>query len=390
MNGRTNVTTGANADILEVPLDPVTKFVAEEGTGKVLLSWTDPKDKYATPEGEMAQDPQQLVSVWSHTVIVRKEGSDPVDENDGVVIVSSSVRNQYTSTQYTDANVSNGIEYHYGAFAINEDGIASDGVYSSATPRVYDTVLANNTWAQIDEACSFGVAESFWEVGDEHELLMTVDGSQKDVRAIIIGFNQNPLSDKSGNAVITFITKDHCGRYAYFTTGSDYTLVPAYHNRSELHTTLNGDILNSIIDINLRNGIQSINRYDYQNDYDYPLSRNEVSYISSPIASKLFLLGYKELNGDISNAEYTERFDVHETTYPYFATLANRNKGFDWWIAFAYSHTGSWDEYGMYYVNASGQLNMDMYSQVADDYGTEDPQPMHYVCFAFCIGKSTV
>ena len=98
MNGRTNVTTGANIDILEVPLDPVTKFVAEEGTGKVLLSWTDPKDKYATPEGEMAQDPQQLVSVWSYTVIVRKEGSDPVDENDGVVIVSSSVRNQYVST----------------------------------------------------------------------------------------------------------------------------------------------------------------------------------------------------------------------------------------------------------------------------------------------------
>ena len=51
MNGRTNVTT--NTDVLEVPLDPVTNFVTEEGTGKVLLSWNDPKDKYATPEGEL-------------------------------------------------------------------------------------------------------------------------------------------------------------------------------------------------------------------------------------------------------------------------------------------------------------------------------------------------
>ena len=97
MNGRTNVTnSGNNIDVIEVPLDPVTNFVTEEGTGKVLLSWTDPLDKYATPEGATAQDPQQLVSVWSHTIIVRKEGSDPVDENDGVVVLSSSVRDQYS------------------------------------------------------------------------------------------------------------------------------------------------------------------------------------------------------------------------------------------------------------------------------------------------------
>lgn len=386
MNGRTNVTTGTNTDVLEVPLDPVTSFVAEEGTGKVLLSWTDPKDKYATPEGELAQDPQQLVSVWSHTVIVRKEGSDPVDENDGVVIVSSSVRNQYASSQYTDANVSNGIEYHYGAFAINEDGIASDGMYNSATPRVYDTVLANNTWAQIDEACSLGVAESFWEVGDEHELLMTVDGSQKDVRAIIIGFNQNPLSDKSGNAVISFITKDHCGRYRYFPATEDRGYL-MYFGDSELRTNLNNSIFNSIIDSNLKTAILSIDRYDYRNDVSAATDDNEILFVSAPHSNKLFPLGYKELNGDMSLFKNPEQFDRHEITYPYFATQSNRNKGFDWWTSLGYKNGSSWYECAMYYVQSNGTLNAYTYSQTAGNSGMVGEQPMHYVCFAFCIGK---
>lgn len=133
MNGRTN-SHGSTIDDLQVPLDPCTNLRAEAGNGSVTLYWDDPLDKYATPEGETAQNPQQLVSVWDHTIVVRKVGSQPANPNDGIVVTSSGVRDQYLSTGYTDTSLTNDTTYYYGVFAVNEDGVASDGAFISATP----------------------------------------------------------------------------------------------------------------------------------------------------------------------------------------------------------------------------------------------------------------
>ena len=119
---------------LQIPLDAPAGFTAKAGNAQVTLTWTDPKDKYATPEGETAQDPDQLVSVWDHTVLVRKTGSQPAGPNDGTVVVSSSVRNQYQSTPYTDTGLTNDTTYYYAVFAYNKDGVASEGAFASATP----------------------------------------------------------------------------------------------------------------------------------------------------------------------------------------------------------------------------------------------------------------
>ena len=135
MNGRTN-SHGSTIDDLQVPLDPCTNFRAEAGNGSVTLSWDDPVDKYATPAGSVAADPQQLVSVWDHTIVVRKVGSQPANPNDGIVVTSSGVRDQYLSTGYTDGSLTNDTTYYYGVFAVNEDGVASEGAFISATPVV--------------------------------------------------------------------------------------------------------------------------------------------------------------------------------------------------------------------------------------------------------------
>lgn len=119
---------------LQIPLDACTNFSGEAGNAQVTLTWTDPKDKYATPEGETAQDPDQLVSEWDHTVLVRKTGSQPAGPNDGTVVVSSSVRNQYQSTPYTDTGLTNDTTYYYAVFAYNKDGVASAGAFVNATP----------------------------------------------------------------------------------------------------------------------------------------------------------------------------------------------------------------------------------------------------------------
>lgn len=119
---------------LQIPLDACTAFSASAGNAKVELTWTDPKDKYATPEGDISDTGDQLVSEWDHTVLVRKTGSQPAGPNDGTVVVSSSVRNQYQSTGYTDTGLTNDTTYYYGVFAYNKDGVASEGAFVSAMP----------------------------------------------------------------------------------------------------------------------------------------------------------------------------------------------------------------------------------------------------------------
>ena len=134
MNGRTN-SSGTTINDLEIPLDPCTNLVAVAGNGQVSLTWTDPKDKYATPEGEAMEDTDQLVSVWAYTRIVRKTDSAPASPNDGVLVVESSVRNQYQNTAYVDSGLTNDTMYYYGVYAYNKDGVASPGAFVNATPK---------------------------------------------------------------------------------------------------------------------------------------------------------------------------------------------------------------------------------------------------------------
>ena len=138
---------------LQIPLDACTNFSGKAGNAQVTLTWTDPKDKYATPEGETAQDPDQLVSVWDHTVLVRKTGAQPAGPNDGTVVVSSSVRDQYASAGYVDTGLQNDTTYYYGVFAYNTDGVASPGAFASATPTAVTPLgsLAEGTLIKIQE-----------------------------------------------------------------------------------------------------------------------------------------------------------------------------------------------------------------------------------------------
>lgn len=138
---------------LQIPLDACTNFSGKAGNAQVTLTWTDPKDKYATPEGETAQDPDQLVSVWEYTQIIRKTGSQPTGPHDGELVVSSSVRDQYATTGFVDDGLTNDTLYYYAAFAYNTDGVASEGAFTSATPMAGTPLseLAEGTLIKILE-----------------------------------------------------------------------------------------------------------------------------------------------------------------------------------------------------------------------------------------------
>lgn len=153
---------------LQIPLNAPTALIATAGNAQVSLTWTDPKDKYATPEGEIAQDPDQLVSKWAYTRIVRKVGSQPSGPNDGTTVLESAVRNQYQTEPFVDTGLQNEVTYYYGAFAYNEDGVVSDGVFGSAMPQAGRPLseLTEGTLIKINENGSpveFYVAKQGYE-----------------------------------------------------------------------------------------------------------------------------------------------------------------------------------------------------------------------------------
>lgn len=136
MIGKTNAVSGGS---VQIPLEACTAFSATAGNAQVKLTWTDPLDKYATSEGEVSETGDQLVSEWDYTILVRKTGSQPAGPHDGTVAVSSSVRDQYQTTPYTDTGLTNKTEYFYGVFAYNKDGVASLGAFANATPTFSGT-----------------------------------------------------------------------------------------------------------------------------------------------------------------------------------------------------------------------------------------------------------
>src|SRR5690625_3457061 len=84
-------------------------FNAVAGNGEVTLTWGDPED--VTIEDTLGN----IITIarWAGTKIVRKTGSYPVDENDGILILDNKNKNQYQSNGYVDDGLTNGTTYFY-------------------------------------------------------------------------------------------------------------------------------------------------------------------------------------------------------------------------------------------------------------------------------------
>lgn len=170
MNGRTNSNNTVDSELVQLPLDPPSDVNGEPYSGRVELTWTDAKDKYATPEGEVAASPQLMAAKWDRTVVVRKPDTDPSTLSDGTTIVSSDVRNQYQSTPYVDTSVVDGTEYHYGLFSVTDTNVPSAPAIIIATPKSGTLLreVPNNTIITITEngvPAEFVVATHNYESG---------------------------------------------------------------------------------------------------------------------------------------------------------------------------------------------------------------------------------
>ena len=166
-NPRVVQLTGARIALL-----PPSDLAASAGNTQISLTWTDPGDE--TSGG-------QVVAEWGFTRIVRKAGSAPANQNDGVIVVDSTVKNQYMSEPFVDTGLTNGTTYYYGAFACSAAGAWSDGAFVSAVP-VAGTPLGNLAEGTLITIKENGAPVEFYVADHDYQSDLNGDGRTLIVR----------------------------------------------------------------------------------------------------------------------------------------------------------------------------------------------------------------
>lgn len=275
---------------LTVPLDAPTEVSAEAENAQVTIKWTDPKNKYATPEGEEAQDPQQLVAVWDHTVLARKVGSNPTGPSDGTVVVSTTVRNQYQTTGYTDTGLSNDTSYHYGVFSFNEDGVASAGAFVEATP------LSGTPLSQLTEGTIIKINEN----GTPVEFYLAKHSYEPDLN----GAGRELLVRKDGyKTSVKWSTLDGSGSNVYPNNSMDRWYNNNYKN---------------LLSSSLQSMIGTTSFY---------AAEGGGNYSSMVLERAIFMLSYTELGGSgYGSPSLGSRLSIYQTLIPFYVNGNGRDQ----------------------------------------------------------------
>lgn len=101
------------------PVGNVKNFAAKGDNKSVTLTLEDPANVTITDSSGSII----TIARWKGTKILRKVGSYPVNENDGVLVIDNGIRDQYKTNGFTDTGLTNEVEYYYMAFPYTEDGV---------------------------------------------------------------------------------------------------------------------------------------------------------------------------------------------------------------------------------------------------------------------------
>ena len=118
-----------------VSLPGPTNVSSIAGDEEVTIKWTDPDN--VVVEGV-------TFATWESTTLVRKAGAAPSSVDDGVVLTTSTTKNQYATNGYTDTGLTNGVTYFYGIFPKSTDKVYTYTVSTSVTPAIIYPSAATN------------------------------------------------------------------------------------------------------------------------------------------------------------------------------------------------------------------------------------------------------
>ena len=217
-------------------------------------------------------------------------------------------------------------------------------------PVTYKANFADNTWAQIIDACHKNQVPETWVVGNQKA--MTINGA--DYVIDIIGKGHDDYADGSGKAPLTFQLHD-C--YAYVNRmNSSNTNVGGWTSCAMRQTHLPAIL--ALMPTEVQNGIREVNKLT---------SAGSQSSTINTTADKLFLLSEIEIFGSVTYSKSGEG-----TQYDYYKAGNSKVKMFNgsadnWW-----ERSPSYSDY-FCIVNSDGYAN---YDYAGSAYG---------VAFAFCF-----
>ena len=256
-----------------ITLDDCTNISVTSRSDGVEIKWKDPEDIIFNG---------QVTARWTGTKLVRKEGSYPKNDKDGVLVLDSKVRDQHSTVAFNDTGVKVDVTYHYCLFPYTEKAVTmSDNNRFTGKRLLFDPILKNNTWEMIAIASEQGLASSLWQIGDEIDL--TLSGAfNETVTLQIWDFNHFEKTDGSGQAGICFGMK-HLMKNKKQINSSDTN--SGGWNKCQMRTSVMENILNSI-PVELRNKIKEVKT-----------SANKGGYAPSPqpCVDKVFIPGFQEL-----------------------------------------------------------------------------------------------
>ena len=191
--------------------------------------------------------------------------------------------------------------------------IMSGIVPTLKAPVTYQANFADNTWAQIIDACHKNKVPATWAVGNQKT--MTINGT--DYPIDIIGKNHDDYADGSGKAPLTFKLHD-C--YADVNRMNSSNTNSGGWTSCAMRQTHLPAIL-ALMPTEVQNGIREVNKLT---------SAGSQSSTINTTADKLFLLSEIEIFGSVS---YSASGDG--TQYDYYkeghSKVKNRNGGAAYW-----------------------------------------------------------
>lgn len=232
--------------------------------------------------------------------------------------------------------------------------IATHGNLYTCECLFFNSVLANNTWAQIAEASAAGKASQLWNVGDTKDIIVSGEALTLE----IVGFNHDDLPG-GGKAGITFGLKHLMANTRKMDSSS--TNENGFTGTT-MYTWLQNTLLPSLPS-DLQDVIKMVNKKTSAGDCSSAINTN---------AMKLFLFSEIEIFGSI---EYSVNGEGAQ--YSRFATTASRIK----YLANGTGGANNWWERSPdandpdYFCNVTAPCDAD----------SNSPTTAKGVCFGFCV-----
>lgn len=232
--------------------------------------------------------------------------------------------------------------------------ITTSGATYSAECLFFNSVLANNTWAQIAKASAAGKASSLWKVGDEKDI--TVSGET--LTLVIMGFGHDDL-ESGGKAGITFGLKNLMANTRAMNSSNTNS---GGFTGSAMYSWLTTTLLSSL-PADLQTVLKSVKKKTSAGSQSSTINTNTM---------KLFLFSEIEIFGSTTYSVPGEG-----SQYSYFATAANRIKYLSngsgsakwWWERSPHAS----DSHNFCDVNSNGAASINGASGASG------------VCFGFCV-----